>query len=612
MSSIAVGIDLGTTHTALCVATEHQGVITNQVVPLAQLAGPDSLESHPLLPSCVYFGHDTEPPLALPWDASRRFAVGRFAERRGAETPGRVVSSAKSWLVHPSVDRRSNLLPLTASDDLEKISPVEATFRILEHVVESFNHSPFGERLGRLEELPVTLTVPASFDAAARDLTVEAALAAGLSELTLLEEPQAALYAWLSKLGSRFSEYLKPGDVVLVIDVGGGTTDFSAISVTEQEGCLALSRIAVGDHILLGGDNMDLLLGLQLKKQLEAEGHQLDAWQLQSLVYAARRGKEQLLSDPTQSRVHVAAAGRGSQLFGQTLRAELERELVLGLLVDGYFPEVPSNATPAIRTRSALTRIGLPYAADPGITRHLAAFLRRQAGALETTSSEEARRSLLTPTKLLLNGGVLKSPVFTERLRSVLDGWLRAEGAAPASLLPGEDLDLAVAQGAAYFGLVEQGHGLRIRGGTARAYYVGIESPLPAVPGFEPPPSALCVAPFEMQEGTEVELQASSVGIVVGETVNFRFFGSTTRREDPAGHVLDDALAAGLEELSPIEVTLPAEGRPEGDIVPVLLRARVTNIGTLELEAVPLEPAIAGEKWKVELSVRSESGTPQP
>jgi molecular chaperone DnaK (HSP70) len=550
------------------------------------------------LPSFLYFGHQAEGPLALPWDAERRFAVGELARQRGAEAPGRVIASAKSWLSHAGVDRRAALLPPGAPEDVEKISPVEASFRYLDHVAEAFRAAL--PEAGELGEQDVVLTVPASFDAAARDLTVEAALAAGLDSATLLEEPQAALYAWLEAAGDDFRKYLGPGDRVLVVDIGGGTTDFSLIAAEERDGALELRREAVGDHILLGGDNMDLALAHLCAGKLAEQGKEVDRFGLGTLTHACRAAKERLLGDVSVDAVPIAIAGRGSDLFGSALRTELTRGEVEELLIDGFFPRVAAGERPKARARGALTQVGLPYAADPAVTKHLAAFLSRQAGAL----GEASDGGLLHPTALLFNGGVLKAPALRERLLQTLGEWLAADGAPPVRVLPGGDLDLAVARGAAYYARVRRGHGLRIRGGTARAYYVGIESPMPAVPGLEPPVLALCLAPFGMEEGSEAALPEQELGVVVGEPVTFRFFSSTVRRGDAPGTVLERWKAGEIEELAPIEITLPAEGRRSGDVVPIRLRARATAVGTLELEALPIAPLVPDERWKVELNVR--------
>jgi hypothetical protein len=594
-----VGIDLGTTHTSLARAALGDPASRPDVLAVSQLVARGVAEPRTLLPSFLYFGHSSEGPLALPWDASRTFAVGEYARQRAAEAPARVVSSAKSWLCHPGIDRRAAVLPQGAPEDVEKISPVEASFRYLDHLGEAWMAS--AGAASPLASQSVVLAVPASFDAGARDLTVEAAYAAGMDDVTLLEEPQAALYAFIESVGDRFRSLLSVSDVVLIVDVGGGTTDFSAVEVVDEDGSVGLRRIAVGDHILLGGDNMDLALAHLVKGRLEADGKDLDRWQLQALTHACRSAKEALLSSDVQS-VPVVVPGRGSQLLGGSLRSTLERADVIQTVLDGFFPEVDVSDEPARRARGGLTQVGLPYAADPGVTRHLAAFLRRQAEA-------GGGGTMLRPTAILFNGGVLKAGAIRERIVSTVNGWLSSAGAPPARLLPADDLDLAVAKGAAYYGLVRRGRGLRIRGGTARAYYVGIESPAPAVPGVEPPITALCVAPFGMEEGTSAALPPHELGVVVGEPVRFRFFGSTVRRADPAGAELERWKPGELEELPPIELTLSSEGRRDGDVVPVRLESSVTPVGTLALEAVAVKPLAPNERWKIELSVRDGGAT---
>lgn len=591
---LVVGIDLGTTHCALALAPLSTPNARVEVLPIEQLVAPGSAEKRALLPSFLYFAHGSEAALALPWDAERRFVVGELARARGAEAPERVISSAKSWLSYGGIDRRTGNLPLNAPSDIERISPVEASFRLLDHLNEAFRAARPED--GDLAAHEVVLTVPASFDAGARDLTVEAAMAAGFEQVTLLEEPQAALYAWIEQSGEAWRTHLRDGDRVLVIDIGGGTTDFSLIDAVSVDGSLGLQRVAVGDHILLGGDNMDLALAHVVGQELAAQGKELDRFQVGALAHACRSGKEKLLSNAALEQVAVVLPSRGAQLIGGSIRGELRQQQVQAYLLDGFFPRVAASEQPKTRARAGLTQVGLPYASDPAITRHLAAFLARHAFG----SGEAAR----PPTAILFNGGVLKADVLRRRVLDTLNGWLEERGAAPARVLPGEDLDLAVARGAAYYGLVRQGSGLRIRGGTARAYYVGIESPMPALPGMEPPVSALCVAPFGMEEGTQAELPPQELFVVVGEPVTFRFFGSSTRRGDQAGAVLERWSPSELEELPLIELTLPPAGRAPGDVVEVQLQASITAIGTLKLEAVPRSPLVPNERWQIELSVR--------
>ena len=607
----SIGVDLGTTHCALSYVdlTASDGEKTQQgVLNVTQLTAPGTLESPDLLPSFLYLPHAgelTPGDLTLPWTTTREYAVGELARSRGAGTPIRLVSSAKSWLCHPGVDRRAAILPNDAPPEVTRVSPLESSVRYLTHLREAWDHAhpeaPFGEQ-------EITVTIPASFDPAARELTAEAAQAAGYANMTLLEEPQAALYSWIQKSGGAWRKEVKVGDIILVVDVGGGTTDLSLIAVVEREGNLELHRVAVGEHILLGGDNMDLALAHVVARKLAAAGTQADPWQLRALTYACRSAKETLLSDASVDTVPIVVPSRGSKLIGGSIRTELTRAELTQIILEGFFPQVDAAARPAVRTRVGLTQLGLPYAQDAGVTRHLAAFLGRQVQALaqlEGFGAPPAGATFLHPTAVLFNGGVFKSPLLSQRVLDILNGWLTAEGAAPARLLGGADLDLAVARGAAYYGYVKRGKGVRIRGGTARAYYVAVESAMPAVPGLEPPVSALCVAPFGMEEGTEAALPPQEFGLVVGEPVHFRFFGSSVRRQDQVGTMLDYWSPEELQELEEIQATLPTEGRTSGEVVPVKLHARVTEAGTLELEAMP---SGTNERWKVEFDVRGGAG----
>ncbi|WP_371767681.1 Hsp70 family protein [Massilia sp.] len=605
----AIGIDLGTTHSALSYVDlqASDGEKADQgVLGIPQLSAPGTVEALPLLPSFLYLPHPDElapGELALPWTNGQAApVVGEMARSRGASTPIRLVSSAKSWLSHPSVDRRAAILPTDAPEEVERVSPLAASTRYLEHLKAAWNathpDAPF-------EQQAVTVTIPASFDPAARELTAEAAKSAGYGSPTLLEEPQAALYSWIEGSGGGWRKQVKAGDIVLVVDVGGGTSDFSLIAILERDGNLEPHRVAVGDHILLGGDNMDLALAHLVARKLQANGTQLDAWQMRALTYACRGAKEHLLADADATTWPIVVPSRGSKLIGGSIRTELTRDEVTTFITDGFFPRVEASARPATRTRAGLTQVGLPYAQDAAITRHLAAFLGRQAGAtaeLEGFNGKvNAEHTFLHPSAVLFNGGVFKSEILAKRVMDTINDWLYMEGAEPARMLEGADLDLAVARGAAYYGYARRGGGVRIRGGTARSYYVGVESSMPAIPGFEPPLEALCVAPFGMEEGSELELPGQEFGLVVGEPVHFRFFGSTVRRQDQIGTVLESWSPDELQELNEIQATLPAEGRTPGDVVQVKLHAVATEAGTLELVAVARE----GQRWKVEFDVRS-------
>ncbi|SFG83873.1 Hsp70 family protein [Neptunomonas qingdaonensis] len=597
----AVGIDLGTTHCVLSyVELGAEEGTPPEIVTIPQLTQPGAVEAQTQLPSFIYQPHDQElnsADLALPWSENPASLVGELARNLGSKTPMRLVSSAKSWLCNAGIDRHEAFLPLNSPEEVVKVSPLGASITFLEHLREAWNHR-FPD--APLKDQEVILTVPASFDPGARELTAEAARVAGIQHLTLLEEPQAAVYSWLQTCGDDWRQQVTVGDIILVVDIGGGTTDLSLIAVSESDGNLVLDRIAVGEHILLGGDNMDLALAYRIKAKLAQEGKSLQPWQILGITHGCREAKEQLLADPTLDAVPVVVPSRGSKLIGGTLSTELTRSEVTETLIEGFFPLVDIDAHPAHQSRGALNQLGLPYAKDPAMSRHLAAFLSRQKGAADELLGP-SEGSFIQPSAILLNGGVFKAPQLSERTLALINHWLNAAGAENARLLQGIDLDLAVARGAAYYGQVRQGQGVRIRGGTASAYYIGIESSMPAIPGIEAPLEALCIAPFGMEEGTEVALQDSEFGLVVGETVRFNFFASTTRRDDEAGSQLDYWEPEELDELPEIQTHLSTEGRKSGDVVPVRLVSRITEVGTLCLEAVTLD---GSQRWQVELNVR--------
>ncbi|HHP0491655.1 TPA: Hsp70 family protein [Vibrio harveyi] len=623
----SVGIDLGTTHCVMSFVDTHDEDARVEVMPIPQLTAPGTVETRSQLGSFLYQPHEHEmnpQSRVLPWSSEPKALVGAIARNLGSKTPIRLVASAKSWLCHAGVNRRDAFLPAGSPEEVEKVSPLRATELYLEHLKDAWNHTNPNHNLA---DQDVTITVPASFDPAARDLTAEAARNVGFVHLTLLEEPQAALYNWIDNSDDKWRDEVEVGDIVLVVDIGGGTTDLSLVEVTEDDGNLTLNRIAVGEHILLGGDNMDLALAYRLKMKLAQEGKELQPWQVQAMTHACRDAKEALLNDSELQSVPIVVPSRGSKLLGATLKTELTQEEVQQTLVDGFFPQVAITDHPVQRNRGALTQMGLPYAQDAGITRHIAAFLSKQANALSASGNgaeaaaqdfnpfanmpgmpgADAAQSadFIKPTAILFNGGVLKSKLLATRLEDTINEWLLEADAEMAKRLTGVDLDLAVASGAAYYGSVRRGQGVRIRGGIASAYYVGIESAMPAIPGMAPPMEALCVAPFGMEEGSSVDVPSQEFGLIIGQPVNFQFFGSTVRRDDLAGTHLDYWAPEELEELPEIQVTLPvSEGRREGEVVPVTLASRVTELGTLYLEAIAADN---GQKWHVEFDVREDA-----
>ncbi len=606
----SVGIDLGTTHCVLSYAdldNIDDEEFSPEVMAIPQLTSPGSVEEKYQLPSFLYLAHEAElaeDSTSLPWAAKSDYLVGEIARNLGSKTPIRLVSSAKSWLCHTGVDCKAPILPAEAPDEVKRVSPFQATTAYLQHLRDAWqNLNPNAP----LNQQDIVITVPASFDPAARELTVEAARAVGLGQAILLEEPQAALYSWIEKSHGDWRKHVEVGDIILVIDIGGGTTDLSLIAVTQQEGNLELTRVAVGDHILLGGDNMDLALAYTVKAKLEKDGKRLEPWQIQALTHSCRDAKEKIFTNFELDNIPLVVASRGSSLIGGTLRTELTREEVNKVLVEGFLPQVAVSDRPISRPRTGLRSAGLPYAQDAAITRHLAAFLSKQQSAADELKDINLPKhaTFLHPTAVLFNGGVLKAGALAERLMDVLNSWLTAEQAPEARLLTGADLDLAVARGAAYYGYVRKGKGVRIKGGTAASYYVGIESAMPAVPGMAPEIQALCIAPFGMEEGTQQELPDDEFGLVIGEPVRFRFFASNTRREDKVGTRLDYWTNEELDELDEIEIILPEEGRRPGEVVPVHLCAAVTEVGTLELQAVSEKDS---SRWKIEFDVRGSDG----
>jgi molecular chaperone DnaK (HSP70) len=603
----SVGIDLGTTHCVVSyVGLAESGDVEfpQQVMAIPQLTLPGVVEDSLQLPSFLYQAHEAElaaGSTSLPWTIKPDYLVGEIARNLGSKTPIRLVSSAKSWLCHAGVDCKAPILPVNAPEEVERISPFQATTAYLQHIRDAWQNLHPESPLNKQD---LVITVPASFDPAARELTIEAARLVGLEQAILLEEPQAALYSWIEKHQSNWRTQVTCGDIILVIDVGGGTTDLSLIAVTEKEGSLELTRVAVGDHILLGGDNMDLALAYTVKAKLEKEGKRIEPWQLQALTHSCRDAKEKIFNNFTIDGIPIVIASRGSSLMSGNLRTELTREEVINVLVEGFFPKVAITERPVNPTRTGLRASGLPYAQDAAISRHLAAFLAKQQNATDELKDINLpeHATFLHPTAVLLNGGVLKANTLADRLMEVLNSWLVAEQVSKARLLADADLDLAVARGAAYYGFVRKGKGVRIKGGTAAAYYVGIESAMPAVPGLAPDIVALCIAPFGMEEGTSEELPNDEFGLVVGEPVRFRFFASTIRREDKVGTRLDYWTDEELAELDELDITLPEEGRRSGEIVPVHLCAAVTEVGTLELQAVSQKDS---GRWKIEFDVRA-------
>ena len=596
-----VGIDLGTTNCVVAysdmqVERAPREMAKIELFRVPQLTGPGAVELRDSLPSFLYVkeGHeDDSDALQLPWKEEETITVaGEFARERGAEVPHKLISSAKSWLCNSAVDRESPILPWEATKDIEKLSPVQASSALLRHIKNAWNHEMAGEDDPSLclENQSIYLTVPASFDAVARELTVKAAKMAGLKDIVLIEEPQSAFYAWIDKAGDDWRDQVEKGDLVLVCDIGGGTSDFSLIEVNEgADGLLNLERVAVGNHLLVGGDNLDLTLSYFLAAKLREKKQNLDTWQMRGLVHACRKAKEALFSSDGPDEYPVTVLGRGSSLIKGTIKLNLELADVEQVVLDGFFPACSLDDKPAGSSATGMKEFGLSYEADPAITRHLAQFI---------SSHTDDQGNPRLPTAVVFNGGVMKSPLIRERILDVLKQWHSASESGEIRQINAFDYDLSVAWGASYYGQAARGDGIKIRGGLGMSYYMAIEASMPAVPGLAMPTRALCIAPFGMEDGSQAESKDRLFNLVVGEKVTFDIMSSPNRPDDQLGDVIDNWEDMGITGLTSIETEL--EGTDER-FIPVTFEVKVTEIGTLEFWACSRDD---DRKWRLELNVR--------
>ncbi|MCA9641001.1 MAG: Hsp70 family protein, partial [Myxococcales bacterium] len=556
-----VGIDLGTTHTvvAYSLLAEDGTPGPVELFRVPQLIGAGEVSARDLLPSFLYAPLDDE-QVADPW-GDAPWALGEYARNRGREVVGRQIASAKSWLCHPRVDRSAAILPWASeAEGLTKLSPVQASARLLSHVRVAWDRA---HPELPLDEQQVVLTVPASFDQGARELTLSAASAAGLN-VRLLEEPQAAFYAYLADRGQQELEVLSQAGAarILVCDVGGGTTDLTLIEVSKQPDGLNLERVAVGNHLLLGGDNIDLTLAHLMEKRLaeQLKGEALDPGRFAQLVMACRAAKEQLLGPEAPNEAPIRLLGRGSALLGNTLKATLSREEVQGVLFDGFLPEAPLSVRPK-RGRGGLVAFGLPYEADPAITHHVAWFLTRH--------SKDGDVRL--PSALLFNGGLFRAKSARARLQQVFEGW----AAQPVSVLSESDPDRAVARGAVVYGLALRGEGPRIGGGSARGYYIGAASEDPSKR------RAICVIPKGAKEGEAHRAAAHPLSLLLGQAVRFDLYASDDASVHAPGSLVDIDEARFIR-LPPVSNAFEADADKAREIR-VELQGELSAIGTLEL-----------------------------
>jgi len=595
-----VGIDLGTTHCVLAQGDPRAGLGEQPVhlldVPQLQAAG--EVVQRQLLPSFLYVPGEHELPegsTELPWGETGLGIVGEMARRRSADVPDRVVHSAKSWLCHDGVDRRMPFLPRTPAEMERRVSPVEASAAYLEHMRRAWDHLiGRGDPALALAAQDLVVTVPASFGEVARQLTADAARAAGLPDVRLVEEPQAAFYAWLAGLGTETDAELEGLNLILVVDVGGGTTDLTLIRVHHDDDTPELERVAVGEHLMLGGDNMDLALAALVEGRIG--DRRLDGRRWQALRQSCRMARESLLAEQGPQTASVVVPGRGSALVGGQLRVELQRQEVIDSVLEGFFPDVPRDAEVERRKGLGLREWGLPYTHDTAVTRHVAAFLSRYRAQSGDTAPLDG---------ILLNGGVLNPPLVSQRLLEVIGSWTEPGQARPR-LLTTQSLDLAVALGAAYYGLVRRGRGFRIVSGLAHSVYVGLEQRRKKKGRKRLRSAALCLAPQGLQEGQSVELADHQLTLVVGREAQFPLFTASGHRGE-AGEVLE-AEDERLEALPPLQIKLPGRGNRR---VPVRLRARLSEVGTLDLVAARTD---ADDEYRLEFDLRgrSEGGEGDP
>jgi molecular chaperone DnaK (HSP70) len=596
MRQYTVGIDLGTSHTVVAYAEAGSDEI--RVFDIDQLVSPGECAARALLPSVRYHpapGELNLDDLLLPWSGAGRgepqpAVIGRLARTLGAQVPGRLVTSAKSWLSHAAVDRLAPILPWGADNEVGKVSPVTASASYLAHVREAWNyrfaHAP-------LEDQDVVLTVPASFDEGARALTLEAARMAKLPSLHLLEEPQAAFYDWLFSHRAALGSELAETRLVLICDVGGGTTDLTLIKVHFEDGEPQLTRIGVGNHLMLGGDNMDLALARLVEPRIAAQQTRLSATSLAQLVERCRAAKEQLLGPQAPDSVAITLLGAGARLVGGARTAEVSRQEIEQIVVEGFFPSVAPDERPR-RSRGAIVEFGLPYATDPAITRHIAEFLNRFAvpSREALNVSEHADQILPIPDTLLLNGGVFQAKALTDRLAGTLGAW-RGQ---PLHVLQNDHPDLAVARGAVAYGLARAGIAPRIGGGSPRSYFLVLDNGAQSSRG-------VCLLPRGTEEGREVQLEDRVFALRLGHPVRFHLTSTVAdtfyRHGDLADVATDDFV-----RLPPIAAVVQRQGASGSDETPVRLTTSLTEIGTLEVHCIATDDP--SQRWLFEFQVRRE------
>lgn len=600
-----VGIDLGTTNSAVSfvdtvLLPDRKAPINLFEIP--QLTAPGEFGRQTVLPSFLYIPGDFDidrNAIGHPWPKSEDRFVGVLARDHGAQVPARLVSSAKSWLCHGAVDRNARILPWGAPEQVAKVSPVQAGAAYLEHIRRAWNHSRGDEEEYFLENQTIVLTVPASFDEVARELTLEAAKMAGYRQVTLLEEPLAAFYSWLMHHEKDWQRHVQPNELILISDVGGGTTDFTLVTLNAVEGgSPRFERIAVGDHLILGGDNLDLALARQVESQWRGQQSGLNSDRWKALCHQCRQAKEQILSGQADSS-RITLMGTGSRLIGGTLSAELERAVVERIVLEGFFPLVDPDTGQAPRQRAAITELGLPYEPEPAVTRHLMRFLEQHRQDI----ADRTGKSNPLPDLVLFNGGALKPRIIQDRIIETLVQGFGGADRLPPRVLENPRHDTAVALGASYYGMVKTGRGVRVGSGSPRAYYLGIGR-LEA--DERQRNQAICLVERGLDEGTVIELGDRSFEVLANQPVRFDLYSSSFRSYDRTGDVVD--VDDSLTPLPPLQTVVQYGKKGLKKSIPVKIEAAYTELGTLSLWCRSMT---SDHRWQLQFQLR-DAAAPVP
>jgi molecular chaperone DnaK (HSP70) len=595
-----IGIDLGTTNCAVAyvdLEDEKSADAGIRIFKIPQLTGPGQVNHLPLLPSFLYIPGQydvAEDAIVRLWAADQEESVvGAFARDQGALVPDRLVSSAKSWLCHSNVDRRARILPWGTDAQVPKISPVATTAAYLKHIRLAWNDAWGPEENLHLENQLVVLTVPASFDEIARELTLEAAKTAGINTAVLLEEPLAAFYSWLMRHEKNWRNFVQPGELILICDVGGGTTDFTLILLKDVDGSPRFERIAVGDHLILGGDNIDLALARQVESQLTGKRRSMSTDSWKALCHQCRQAKETILSGSAAA-FTITLMGEGGRLIADTRRVELTEDMIAKTVLDGFFPNTADKLLSAAGGRKGITEFGLPYEPEPAITQHMKSFITKHWDEVGKT----LERGSASPDLILYNGGSLKPPVIRQRIRTALQQWYHEPDSDCPRVLESHDLDLAVAYGAAYYGLVKIGQGVRVGSGSPRSYYLGVARTETGQAQVESR-QVMCIVERGLEEGSAIYLEDKSFEVLANRPVAFDIFSSSYRSGDCHGDLVE--VNDSFTELPPLQTVIKYGKKGIQRALPVKIEAEYTEVGTL---AIWCTSRISDHRWKLQFQLR--------